>query len=138
MTSLFVGNLSYETTADQLELTFAPFGQVLRVKFITDRDTGQFRGFAFVDFATDEAAKAAIVALDGRELGGRRLVVNVARPREERGGGGGRPSRRDGEGRGEGRGGYGGGRGQGGYGAGRGQGGYGGGHGRDRGERREA
>jgi cold-inducible RNA-binding protein len=86
---LFVGNLSFEVTENELQDLFAQSGTVTEVNLMLDRATGRSRGFAFVTMATDEAAQAAIGALNGRELKGRALTVNVARPREERSGGGG-------------------------------------------------
>ena len=86
---LFVGNLSFEVTENELQDLFAQSGTVTEVNLMLDRATGRSRGFAFVTMATDEAAQAAIGALNGRELKGRALTVNVARPREERGEGGG-------------------------------------------------
>ena len=91
MTNLFVGNLSYQTTQDELEAAFAAYGAVERVSVVTDRETGQPRGFAFVEMTNREEANNAIAGLNGAELNGRALNVNEARPREERGGGGGRP-----------------------------------------------
>jgi RNA recognition motif-containing protein len=87
MTNIFVGNLSFQTTQDELEAAFAAFGTVDRVSLVRDRDTGQSRGFAFVEMANSEEANRAIDALNGRELNGRAMNVNQARPREERGGG---------------------------------------------------
>ena len=86
---LFVGNLSFEVTENELQDLFAQHGTVTEVNLMLDRATGRSRGFAFVTMATDEAAQAAVGALNGRELKGRALTVNVARPREERSGGGG-------------------------------------------------
>ena len=106
---IFVGNLSYQTTENDLTTLFEQAGQVESVNIITDRDTGRSKGFAFVEMAADEAEKA-IAQFNGAELNGRALTVNEARPREERSGGG--------------RGGYGGGRGGRGGGGG-GRGGYG-------------
>jgi RNA recognition motif-containing protein len=88
MTNIFVGNLSYSTTENELEAVFAAYGQVDRVSLVRDRDTGQSRGFAFVEMANTNEATKAISELNGRELNGRSLNVNEARPREERGGGG--------------------------------------------------
>lgn len=88
--NIFVGNISYQTTEDDLQAAFSQFGTVDRVQLIRDRDTGQPRGFAFVEMANSEEAQKAISALNGRELNGRSMNVNEARPREERGGGGGR------------------------------------------------
>lgn len=91
MTNLFVGNLSYQTTQDELEAAFAAYGPVEKVTVIRDRDTGQSRGFAFVEMANSGDATNAINALNGTEMNGRAMNVNEARPREERrsGGGGG-------------------------------------------------
>jgi cold-inducible RNA-binding protein len=91
---LFVGNLPYSTTEDQLNELFSQYGQLTEVKLITDRMTGRSRGIAFVEFANEEEAAAAVEAVNGYELDGRALMVNIARPqapRENRGfGGGGR------------------------------------------------
>jgi cold-inducible RNA-binding protein len=108
MTNIFVGNLSFDTSQEELQTAFAEFGAVERVNIVTDRDTGQPRGFAFVEMTEKDAAEKAIAQLNGTELGGRALNVNEARPKPSGGGGG-----------------YGGGRGRGG----------GGGGGRDRGSR---
>ena len=92
-TKLYVGSLPYSTTEQQLSDLFAQHGSVQSAKVITDRFTGQSRGFGFVEMATDEEAQKAIAALNGADLGGRTLVVNEARPQEKRsfgGGGGGR------------------------------------------------
>jgi len=86
--NIFVGNLSFGTTEDVVRSHFEAFGTVDRVSIITDRDTGRSRGFAFVEMPNDEEADRAINALNGQELGDRRLNINEARPREERGGGG--------------------------------------------------
>jgi cold-inducible RNA-binding protein len=114
-TKLYVGNLSFRTTSEELRDAFASVGTVESASVIEDRETGRSRGFAFVEMATPEEAAAAIEAFNGKDFGGRNLTVNEAKPRTDRGGGGGR-------------GGYGGGRG----GGGGGRGGYGGGGGRDR------
>lgn len=82
--SIYVGNLSYEVTQDDLNQTFAEYGTVNRVHLPTDRETGRMRGFAFVEMGTDAEETAAIEALDGAEWMGRDLKVNKARPREER------------------------------------------------------
>jgi len=108
---LYVGNLSYNITNQQLEEMFAPFGQVKSAQVVMDRDTGRSKGFGFVEFVDANQARAAIEGLNLKEFDGRSLTVNEARPREERGGGG-----RGGGGGGGGRGGGGGG---GGYGGGR-------------------
>ena len=83
---IYVGNLSFQTTEDQIRDLFAEYGEVESVAFITDRDTGRFRGFCFVEMETSEA-NAAINALDSLEMNGRTLKVNEAKPREERSGG---------------------------------------------------
>src|SRR5882724_594460 len=114
-TKLYVGNLSFRTTSEELREAFAAVGTVESASVIEDRDTGRSRGFAFVEMATPEEAAAAIEQFNGKDLGGRNLTVNEAKPRTERAGGGG------------GRGGYGGGRGD--------YGGGGGGRDRDRGDR---
>jgi RNA recognition motif-containing protein len=100
MTNIFVGNLSYQTTQEELEAAFGAFGAVERVNMIRDRDTGQPRGFAFVEMANSDEAAEAIRQMNGRELNGRTLNVNEARPRPERGGGGHRPGGGPGGGRG--------------------------------------
>src|SRR6516162_4500610 len=114
--NIYVGNLVWECTADDLLALFQEHGKVTRAQVITDRETGRSRGFGFVEMQNDAEAQKAIEALNGSDFKGRPLTVNEAKPREERSGGGG------------GRGGYGGGRGGGG------RGGYGGGRG-DRGDR---
>ena len=106
---LYVGNLTYDVTDSTLEKLFEPHGTVESAQVIMDRDTGRSKGFGFVEMKTDQEAQTAIQALNGKEVGGRALTVNEARPKTEGGRGGG----------GGGRGGYGGGRG-----------GYGGGGGR--------
>jgi RNA recognition motif-containing protein len=107
-TKLFVGNLDFKVTENDLQDAFAAHGTVVEANLVTDRMTGRPRGFAFVTMSSPEEAQKAIDALNGKELGGRALNVNIARPREERSGGGG------GRGHGGGRGGYGGGGGGGG------------------------
>ena len=89
--NLFVGNLSFQTTADDLRDAFAEYGSVTRAQVATDRETGRARGFGFVEMA--DGGDEAIAALNGAQLGGRTLTVNEARPREDRGArtGGGRP-----------------------------------------------
>lgn len=89
MTNIFVGNLSYQTTEDELQNAFAAYGAVERVSVVRDRVTGQPRGFAFVEMTNSGEAEQAINSLNGRELNGRALNVNEARPREERRPGGG-------------------------------------------------
>jgi RNA recognition motif-containing protein len=105
--NLYVGNLSYKTTADALRTLFAEFGEVESVNLITDRDTGRSKGFGFVEMSTAAEAQKAINMFHDFEMDNRALVVNVARPREERGGGGDSRNRR-GPGGGGGRGGQGG------------------------------
>ena len=85
---VYVGNLSFGATEDQVRDLFSEFGDIQSIAMINDRDTGRFRGFAFVEME-DSAANAAIKALNGKEVDGRELSVNEARPREERSGGGG-------------------------------------------------
>lgn len=87
---LYVGNLSYEVTNADLEQLFAPFGAVQSAQVIQDRDTGRSKGFGFVEMSDADAARAAIQALNDTEQDGRRLSVNEAKPREERGSRGGR------------------------------------------------
>jgi cold-inducible RNA-binding protein len=86
---IFVGNLSFNTQQHQIEDLFAGLGEVTSVSLVTDRETGRSRGFAFVEMANDSEGQAACQALNERELDGRRLTVNEARPQERRGGGGG-------------------------------------------------
>ncbi len=81
---LFVGNLSYSVTSDQLREMFAALGQVDSATVITDRDSGRSKGFGFVEMTNDEEADAAIKQFDGQETDGRRLTVNEARPKVER------------------------------------------------------
>jgi cold-inducible RNA-binding protein len=88
-TKLFVGNLSFEVTENDLQDAFAAFGPVNEVNLVVERSTGRSRGFAFVTMATPEGAQAAIQGMAGKDLRGRALTVNEARPREERSGGGG-------------------------------------------------
>ena len=93
MKNLFVGNMSFQTTETDLRSLFEPFGQISRVHIATDRETGRARGFAFVEMPNDAEAAKAIAGLDGKEVGGRNLKVNEARPKSAssgpRGGGGG-------------------------------------------------
>lgn len=101
--SIYVGNLSYEVTQEDLSAVFAEYGSVKRVNLPTDRETGRVRGFAFVEMSTETEEGAAIEALDGAEWMGRDMKVNKAKPREDRGsfggggggGGGGRGGRRN-------------------------------------------
>src|SRR5438552_12556940 len=88
-TKLYVWNLSFQTTSDELKDHFAQSGTVESASVVEDRMTGRSRGFAFVEMATSEEANAAIQQLNGKEVGGRALKVNEAKPRENRGGGGG-------------------------------------------------
>ena len=98
MKNLFVGNMSFQTTEGDLRTMFEPFGEITRINVMTDRDTGRARGFAFVEMVNDSEAAGAIAALNGKEVDGRALNVNEARPNTERsgprnyggGGGGGR------------------------------------------------
>ncbi|MBE9065853.1 RNA-binding protein [Leptolyngbya cf. ectocarpi LEGE 11479] len=87
--SIYVGNLSYDATGEDITAVFAEYGAVQRVHLPTDRETGRPRGFAFVEMSSEDEESAAIEALDGAEWMGRDLRVNKARPREQRGGGGG-------------------------------------------------
>lgn len=134
---LYVGNLSYQTESSELQDLFAEFGTVASAEIIADRETGRSKGFGFVEMGTDEEAAAAIAGMNGKEIGGRTLTVNEAKPKEPRsggfggGGGGGRGFGGGGGGR-SGGGGYGGGGGRsggGGYGGGGGRSGGGGGYG---------
>jgi cold-inducible RNA-binding protein len=86
---LYVGNLSFNTTENDLQDAFAAFGTVTEANLMMDRTTNRSRGFAFVTMSTDEEAQKAIAGLNGKDLGGRALTVNEARAREERSGGGG-------------------------------------------------
>jgi cold-inducible RNA-binding protein len=106
MTNIFVGNLSFKTTSDDLMAAFSQYGNVERVNIVTDRDTGQSRGFAFVEMSERRDAENAISQLNGAELNGRAINVNEARPKPQggghsdfnRGGGGGRGGSRGGGG----------------------------------------
>jgi cold-inducible RNA-binding protein len=86
MKNLFVGNMSFQTTEADLRALFEPFGQVTRIHIVNDRETGQPRGFAFVEMAKDEEAAKAMSELNGKEVSGRALRVNEATPKPERGG----------------------------------------------------
>ncbi len=86
---LYVGNLSYDVSSSDLEAMLSPHGTVLSAEVISDRTTGQSKGFGFVEMDSDDDAKTAIAALDGQDQGGRALKVNEAKPREPRSGGGG-------------------------------------------------
>jgi cold-inducible RNA-binding protein len=90
MKNLFVGNMSFQTTEGDLRTLFEPYGEITRIHIVQDRDTGQARGFAFVEVADDAEAAKAISALNGKEVAGRALKVNEATPRPERSGGGSR------------------------------------------------
>lgn len=83
-TNLFVGSLAFSVTDDELNQFFAQAGTVVSAKVITDRETNRSRGFGFVEMSSDDEAKAAIAQLDGKELNGRAISVNEARPREAR------------------------------------------------------
>jgi len=109
MKNLFVGNMSFQTTEADIRAAFEPFGKITRVHIVMDRETGKARGFAFVEMPNDEEAAKAIAGLDGKDLGGRNIKVNEARPKERsgppggsggRGGGGGRGGSGGGGGRG--------------------------------------
>ena len=91
---LFVGNLSFNTTQNDLQDLFSPHGSVIETNLMMDRESGRSRGFGFVTMSSPDEAQAAITALSGKSVDGRDLTVNVAKPREERtgGGGGGRSS----------------------------------------------
>jgi cold-inducible RNA-binding protein len=88
MTNIFVGNLNFRTTQEELHAAFAQYGTVERVNIVTDRDTGQPRGFAFVEMTDKREAETAISQLNGAELNGRAMNVNEARPKPAGGGGG--------------------------------------------------
>jgi len=102
MTNVFVGNLSYQTTEDELRAAFEPYGAIERVSIVTDRETGQPRGFAFVEMTNAGEASSAINALNGTALNGRAMNVNEARPKPQGGGGGGHRGGGGGGGRGRG------------------------------------
>jgi len=91
MKNVFVGNMNFQTTESELRALFEPFGQVTRVHIAMDRETGRARGFAFVEMPNDAEAAKAMQGLDGKEVGGRALKVNEARPKAAGGGGGGGP-----------------------------------------------
>jgi cold-inducible RNA-binding protein len=103
--NIFVGNLDFNTSEDDLRQLFQTYGQVDRVSIMTDRDTGRSRGFGFVEMSSSEDGEKAIAAINGTQLGGRTLNVNEARPKAERTGGGGRDRGGDRGGRGGGGGG---------------------------------
>jgi RNA recognition motif-containing protein len=87
--NIYVGNLSFNTTESELQSEFEAYGSVSKVSIISDRETGRPRGFAFVEMSNDSEARAAIEGLNGKEIGGRNVTVNEARPRPSGGGGGG-------------------------------------------------
>ncbi len=91
MKNIFVGNLSFNTSEDELRQLFEPFGQVDRISILTDRETGRSRGFGFVEMSNSDEGDKAIAGLNGSQFGGRAINVNEARPKAEgaRGGGGG-------------------------------------------------
>src|SRR5258708_23822193 len=89
MKNIFVGNLSFGATEDALRTMFEAYGTVERVSIVTDRDTGRAKGFGFVEMSGDAEADRAIDSLNGQEMDGRNLTINEARPKEDRGGGGG-------------------------------------------------
>ncbi len=93
MFNIYVGNLSFEATEDDLRGLFAEHGEVLKVNLITDRDTGRPRGFGFVEMADANQGRTAIEQVNGQELGGRTLTVNETKPRAARSGGGGQRER---------------------------------------------
>ena len=100
MTNIYVGNLSFDTSEAQLQESFAAFGTVNKANVVTDRETGRSRGFGFVEMANDDEGNAAIEGLNGSDMGGRALTVNLAKPKVDRprgggGGGGGRDGGRD-------------------------------------------
>ena len=89
MKNIFVGNLSFGTTEESVRSLFEAYGTIDRVSIVTDRETGQARGFGFVEMSNNTEGDRAIAELNGRELDGRAINVNEARPKEDRGGGGG-------------------------------------------------
>jgi cold-inducible RNA-binding protein len=89
VTNIYVGNLSFKATEDEIKQAFSQFGKVARVSIIVDRETNRSRGFAFVEMPDSQEAQAAIDGLNNQELAGRRISCNEARPRENQGGGGG-------------------------------------------------
>jgi RNA recognition motif-containing protein len=95
MKNIFVGNLSFTATEDGVRSMFEAYGAVERVSIVTDRDTGQPKGFGFVEMTNDAEAEKAISELNGTELNGRALTINEARPKTERSGGGGGGGRRN-------------------------------------------
>jgi RNA recognition motif-containing protein len=93
--NIYVGNLSFSTTESDLKSEFEAFGNVTSVSIIKDKFSGQSRGFGFIEMPNSEECKAAIIAMNGREIGGRSIKVNEARPKEDRKGGDRRSQRRD-------------------------------------------
>ena len=93
MKNIFVGNLSFGSTEQDVRSMFEQFGSIERVSIVTDRETGKARGFGFVEMSNDDEAERAIAALNGANLDGRAINVNEARPKEDRGGGGGNRGR---------------------------------------------
>jgi cold-inducible RNA-binding protein len=89
VTNIYVGNLSFKATEDEIKQAFSQYGKVARVSIIVDRETNRSRGFAFVEMPDSQEAQAAIDGLNNQELAGRRISCNEARPRENQGGGGG-------------------------------------------------
>jgi RNA recognition motif-containing protein len=96
--NIFVGNLSFSTTEDSVRSLFEPYGTIDRVSIVTDRDTGQARGFGFVEMSNNAEGDRAIAELNGRDLDGRAINVNEARPKEDRGHAGGNRGRSGGGG----------------------------------------
>ncbi|MBL8020129.1 MAG: RNA-binding protein [Leptospirales bacterium] len=97
---LFVGNLPFSVTEEELHNQFAALGNVLSAKIITDRESGRPRGFGFVEMASEEEARSAIAELDGKEISGRQIAVSEAKPQQNNGGGGRGRDNRGGGGRG--------------------------------------
>ena len=98
MTNIYVGNLSFRATEDDVRSAFSAFGEVSSVNIIMDRETGRSRGFAFVEMPNGDEANSAINQLNGKDIAGRGVTVNEARPRQDNGGGGGGGNRRRGGG----------------------------------------
>ncbi|QDU81151.1 RNA recognition motif (RRM, RBD, or RNP domain) [Polystyrenella longa] len=84
MTNIYVGNLAYQTSSSDLESAFGEYGEVVRAQVVSDRDTGRSKGFGFVEMSNSDDAQMAIRNMDGQEVQGRNLKVNLARPREDR------------------------------------------------------
>lgn len=89
MVNIYIGNLPYNTTDQELQDLFSQFGEISKISIISDRETGRSRGFGFVEMVNDDEGRRAIEELNGKDYGGRALTVNEARPRENRSGGGG-------------------------------------------------